>query len=397
MSLHPAPATRSDVLIYVQHLLGIGHLRRAAVIARALASAGLKTDLVTGGPPVPGLEVGAARVHQLAPIRSRDARFTGLVDAEGRELDEAFKAARRDRLLALYETLGPRVLITELFPFGRRQLRFELLPLIDAARRQPRRPWILSSVRDILNEATRPEKTAWILETLKSRFDQVLVHGDPALVRLEESFGPAAEVAGKLRYTGYVVDSTPQPAEGPGEGEVLVSAGGGAVAAPLLEAALEAQALSGLRGRTWRLLVGRNLPEAAFRELVAKAPANVVVEPARPDFVARLARARLSISQAGYNTVIELVQAGVPGIVVPFAGDGETEQRMRARVFRDRGLLTMVEPEALSGATLAAAIDRIAEPGNVVDPPDRAIALDGAARTAEIVSGLAAEPPGKET
>ena len=102
MSLHPAPATRSDVLIYVQHLLGIGHLRRAAVIARALASAGLKTDLVTGGPPVPGLEVGAARVHQLAPIRSRDARFTGLVDAEGRELDEAFKAARRDRLLALY-------------------------------------------------------------------------------------------------------------------------------------------------------------------------------------------------------------------------------------------------------------------------------------------------------
>ena len=46
-------APRADVLFYVQHLLGVGHLRRAAVIAEALERAGLAVVFVTGGPPDP--------------------------------------------------------------------------------------------------------------------------------------------------------------------------------------------------------------------------------------------------------------------------------------------------------------------------------------------------------
>ena len=57
------------VLFYVQHLLGIGHLKRAALICRALAAAGLDTTLVSGGMPVPGLDIGGARLHQLPPLR----------------------------------------------------------------------------------------------------------------------------------------------------------------------------------------------------------------------------------------------------------------------------------------------------------------------------------------
>jgi predicted glycosyltransferase len=40
--------------------------------------------------------------------------------------------------------------VIELFPFGRRQMRFELLPLLEAARARSPRPWIISSVRDVL-------------------------------------------------------------------------------------------------------------------------------------------------------------------------------------------------------------------------------------------------------
>ena len=39
----------SRVLFYVQHLLGIGHLKRAATRARACAAAGLEVTVVSGG------------------------------------------------------------------------------------------------------------------------------------------------------------------------------------------------------------------------------------------------------------------------------------------------------------------------------------------------------------
>ncbi len=131
---------------------------------------------------------------------------------------------------------------------------------------------------------------------------------------------------------------------------------GGAVAAPLVEAALGARALSPLDAATWRLLVGPNTPEAEFQDLAARAPAGFVVERARPDFRALLARARLSISQAGYNTVLEVLAAGIPAVVAPFAAGSETEQSLRAGLLAERGALTVVEEATLGPETLAAAV-----------------------------------------
>ena len=39
------------VFFYVQHLLGIGHLKRAATLAQALRGAGFQVVLVSGGAP----------------------------------------------------------------------------------------------------------------------------------------------------------------------------------------------------------------------------------------------------------------------------------------------------------------------------------------------------------
>ena len=64
--------TAPRLFLYVQHLLGIGHLMRAVRLARALAAAGAEVDLVSGGEPQPGLDVGGARLVQLPPVHSRD-------------------------------------------------------------------------------------------------------------------------------------------------------------------------------------------------------------------------------------------------------------------------------------------------------------------------------------
>lgn len=55
---------------------------------------------------------------------------------------------------------------------------------------------------------------------------------------------------------------------------------------------------------------------------------------------------------------MDVLAAGVPAVVVPFATAGETEQTFRARAFADRGALTLLETDRLSPKDLAEAIDR---------------------------------------
>src|SRR5512144_480587 len=137
------------ILLYVQHMLGIGHLKRAMTLARDLSASGLDVTVVSGGFEVPELMVDGIRVVQLPPVCAADVTFKNLVDATGKPIDDAWKRARQDALLAAYRAVQPEVLLIELFPFGRRQMRFELVPLLDAAIATVPRPLIVSSVRDI--------------------------------------------------------------------------------------------------------------------------------------------------------------------------------------------------------------------------------------------------------
>ena len=374
----------ADILFYVQHLLGIGHLRRSAAIVRALDAAGLRVVFVTGGLPVPDLDIGAAELVQLPPLKSADAQFSALVDETGAAIDDAWKAARAERLLAAFEAARPKVLVTEMFPLGRRQMRFELLPLLEAAATRAPRPPVVCSVRDILNAQTNADKVRWMTETLDRHFDRVLVHGDPAVAKLDLTFPEIATVRPEVTYTGYVVTEPPAFAAsaGEGEGEVLVSAGGGRVAGPLIEAALAARPLGPLAGTPWRLLVGAHYPAADLDALLRRAPAGVTVERSRPDFQELLARCRLSVSQAGYNTVLEVLRAGRPAVVVPFAAGGETEQSLRAELLAERGLLAAVPEAELTGARLddglRRALARIA--------PALSIDMKGAEKSAAILT-----------
>jgi predicted glycosyltransferase len=361
------------VFFHVQHLLGIGHLKRAATLARGLEAAGFEVTLASGGLPTEGIDF---PVLQLPPAKS-DAAFKHLLDERGEPVDDAWKARRRDALLKAWLRSDADVLMIELFPFGRRQMRFELLPLLDEAKARRRRPLVVCSARDLIQ--WRPTREQEMLEYFERHFDRLLVHGDPAIASF--NFGLAAKLAGKLHYTGYVV-SPMSKKSAEGSNEVLVSAGGGAVGRPLLEAALVARPLTSLRDRPWRLLAGINALEADLASLRKRAGPGVIVERSRQDFTARLASCVLSVSQAGYNTVMEILAARTRAVVVPFAGGGEVEQTTRAHLLVARGLLEMIEEGALDGATLAAAIERaFARPR----PAPGDIDLDGAAASARLL------------
>ncbi len=368
-----------SVMIYVQHLLGVGHLRRMQALAAGLATE-FDVTLVSGGMPA-GQAAPGIRFVQLPPLRSVDARFVDLVDADGKPIDDDWKAGRRAALLAAYRESKPRLLLTETFPFGRRMLRFELLPLLETARADPGCKVIAASIRDILQPKTKPGRNREICELIARYYDYVLVHGDPALIPLAASFAPADEIADKLVYSGYLHRAPATPAsDGQGTGEVIVSAGGSDTGLALLRCALEARALSTLAASRWRILVSPAIAEADFADLTHRAGDGITVERNRSDFPALLARARLSISQAGYNTVTELLGAGVPAVLVPFAEAGEVEQTLRARVLAERGRVVCIAAQDLEPRALAAAASQA-----VTRRPDFTVNLDGIDRSVESV------------
>ena len=375
--------TSPKIFFWVQHLLGIGHLKRTATLSRAFRRAGMDVTIVSGGHAVPGLDIADAKLVQLPPVRAADKYFKVLIDEHDIEIDDAFRSRRRDLLLDAYRTEAPDVILTELFPFGRRQLRGELTALLDTAMAQPDRPLIVSSVRDILVEPPKPERVQEMLERIETYYDRVLIHGDPTLIPFDDTFAHADRIADRVAYSGYVVDTPEKTPDGPGTDEVIVSAGGGAVSEELFRAAMMARKSTRLSDRTWRILAGHALPADVFTALQAEAPDGVIVERARPDFTTLMANCALSISQGGYNTVMEMMAARTRGVIVPYAGGLETEQTLRARLLENRSGIRSIPEDSLNPDTLAHAVDAaLAAP-----PPDASgLNTDGADASARLIA-----------
>lgn len=373
------------VMCHVQHLMGSGHQWRTAALSRALCACGCKVTYVSGGYALPNLDVGAAEFVQLPPARAADMRYKVLVDEHRQPVDDDWRARRRSMLIKTFEVCRPDVLLIETFPFGRRLLRFELIPLLEAAHVRRPRPRIVCSVRDILENHNTPGRHEEIVELVQHYFDLVLVHGDPDLVPFETTFPLAHRLQDKLCYTGYVRAQAGTPnVSSVGRDEVLVSVGGAAFGEHVLAAAIEAHALSALRDRTWRILVGHNLPQDRFAHLQAQARDNLVVERNRKDFASLLRNCALSVSQAGYNTMLEVLEAGTPAVVIPYSDEREKEQAIRARMLRDCGLVELIENEELTPRRLAQAVDRVWQRPRATQPT---IKMNGASTSASLIAG----------
>ena len=360
----------TDVMIYVQHLLGIGHVRRTALLVAEMRKLGLTVGVVSGGIPDEAIDFGADRVIQLPACRSADHGFSGLVDQDGKPVDDAWKDGRKNALFAAYQELSPRLLLVEMFPFGRRAFRFELLPLLERAGEDGVKR--VCSVRDLLVRKKDIQKERWMRDVARSYFDRVLVHGDPAVFGFDRSFPFAADLRDMLDYTGYVAADVKRDSSVSRAG-VVVSAGGGAVGADLIAAAIAARPLSAKYAKAhWDIITGPHFPADAFARLSANLPDGIRLHRFLSDFRDRLVRADISVSQAGYNTLMDVLAAGVPSVMVPFAEGGESEQSERAEIFADKGIISLLPACQLQPETLARAMD------NADFPKEFELLLDGA-------------------
>ena len=373
------------ILFHVQHLLGSGHVQRVRLLVAELAARGVPVAVATGGMPLDAPIPAGVDWCQLEPVRAQSMDFSGLVDRAGRPADDGLFARRREVLTAMCERLRPRVVVVESYPFGRRAFRHEIASLLGAARAACPAVVVACSVRDIVQRRGETRELETVAR-IRDDFDAVLVHGDPAVIPLDASFGSAPRLADRLVYTGYVAPPpVPRLPPASGDGEVVVSAGGGAAGLRLYEAAADA-ARQDRGSRCWRLLVGGALDDEVVDALARRADGAARVERNRPDFREILARAAVLVGQAGYNTVADILVTGVPALLIPFEGSGETEQLQRARRFEAIGHCRVVRETDLDAARLHDALRTVLD-GPVPTRP--AVDLGGVRASADWLTAQA--------
>ena len=328
------------IIIYCQHVLGLGHFFRTLEIARAMET--FDVILVTGGGRVEIRLPDHVR-HVKLPGLMMDKNFTGLYSVDPQKNVEDVKLERQKQLLDLVKNENPDFFLIELYPFGRRAFRFELIPVLNFIKDNRRMNCkVVCSLRDILVEKKdRLKYESRVIDALNNWFDAVLVHSDPQLIKLGSTFSRLDKIMIPLVYTGFV---TPVPDKKKikhirenlrlqnKKRLIVASAGGGNVGAPLLKAVVNAyNELSSKENIMLNVYTGPYMEKEDKQYLQSFADSGagsgIRVKEFTSDFVSLLGAADLSVSMAGYNTCMNIVAANVPSLVWPFGQNQEQKER----------------------------------------------------------------------
>lgn len=420
---------------YSQHMVGVGHYFRNLHIAQALAK---EQDVyfINGGRPIPeAVPSKEINTIQLNPI-SRDLS-TGSHISETPELPiEIVLKNRKDELILNIEKVKPDIFLIEFFPFARWELAPELLPSIQCIKEKNSRAKIVCSLRDITQSSwllnfnisgtsppvkyseswwartkylnpflARDEKIKrqntikyykYVVSSLNDFFDALLIHGDPQVTTLEEHFQWINNLNIPLHYTGYVserlkedydeqyLDNTLQEFKP----FVLVSVGGGSEGYELIKACIQAwrniQPLNALDNYRMVISTGLFISDEEFLALnqYIQSTKGIILKRFIPNFLYWMQAASFSISRAGYNTCMNILESHTPSLLIPSKKIGD--QVFRATRFSELGLVQMMDPEEVIPEKIGDMILKGISQPKIVHNID----LDGATKTSELLCNL---------
>jgi predicted glycosyltransferase len=351
-------------MIYSQDGLGLGHMRRTSLLAEEfLALAPHGSALTLSDSPL-GQFFATAAGHDFLKLPSIRKTGPGLWEAVSLSLsfDDVLRL-RTQLITSAIESFDPQVLLVDHMPHG---AMGELIPALRAV--CGRRMRIVLGLRDILDapEVVRRRWTAeGAYETLEEYYDEVLVYGQRDVLDVAAEYSWPDSVSRRLTYTGYVCGRPHAKARSVLSGgwepsrtpQVLVVAGGGADAFPMFSAMLDAAGqVHAQTGAELLLVTGPFMPDEDVKALKRRAGGLAMTEIRRKiRGRSRVARADLVVSMAGYNTTVELLNAGTPALLIPRSGPS-AEQRTRAELFAGRDWVRWLDPDDLRPDLVAEAI-----------------------------------------
>jgi predicted glycosyltransferase len=397
-------ATAPRVLVYSQDGLGLGHLRRTSSLVTELLVARPEACVLSVSDSPLGKFFATADNHDYVKLPS--IRKEGPGDWRALSLLMPFREVLSMRRRMLRDTaldFSPDLLLVDHMPHG---AMGELIPTLEAL--EDRETRVVLGLRDIL-DAPQVIRRRWALEgayeAVVQHYDEVLVYGSRDVFDVAAEYGWPADAERRLNYCGYVCPPESALLRPNGLRRrylagrrdtrlVVATAGGGADAYPLLRALLEAvpQITTQLPVRLV-MVTGPFMPPEQRDDLRRRArnlPVVLHSEVRNP--LEHLMAADLVVSMAGYNTTTEIVRLGRPCLLVPRPGPSE-EQRIRARLFAERGWARWFDPDQLPSGNLGQAVVSALEVADGGLPtPRRAVPpLDGrhtaAARMLSLLSG----------
>ncbi len=338
------------LMFYCQHILGMGHLVRSTEIVRGLMK-DFHVCFINGGEVVQGFKIPSGVDVINLPAIKTDTEFQTLQVVDSTYSLEEVKEIRQQKLLQILDEFQPDVLMIELFPFGRRRFSFELIPLLERVRHQSPTTKIVCSLRDIVVNHKNPIKhEEKVCNLINQYFDLLLIHGDPQFKPLEETFSRVADLECEVYYTGYVVQPQPKKILIANQPLILVSVGGGRFGHELLECVIKAAPMiQKTLPHTIQMFTGPFMPDDKFNQLqtMAKDSHNLKIERYTPNLLQYMCQADISISMSGYNTTMNILTSGVRAMILPFTGNNDQEQKLRATKLEKLGVVDMIRPEEL--------------------------------------------------
>lgn len=382
------------VVMYSPDTIGLGHIRRHSSIAAELVSHAPGANVVmligTGNGAFFELPQGVDSIKIPSVLK------TGSDTWRARSLDFSSETTRRIRSGIVRETLDtlrPDVFLVDHLPAG---IWRELVPVLGFLKEHSPQTKIVLGLRDILDEehhVRRRWEADRTYDLIKDYYDSIFIYGDNAIFPSAQRYGLDDSVCDDVRYMGYIGPRSAPPlspqaaaetlglARTPGSKLMVVTAGGGFDAYPMMSAVLDALEVTVPAERPDTIMISGPLMPMDQRTMLTERSKSLrtTVVPFTSNMRAFLAAADLVVTMGGYNSMIETMATGKPTINIPRSGPSQ-EQTLRARLFQEMGLLRHVPLASAEASSLAAAL------AEEIQRPVRASAavlpLDGARRAA---------------
>jgi predicted glycosyltransferase len=287
----------------------------------------------------------------------------------------------RSRLiLQTFRDFRPDTVLIDHMPVG---ALGELKPMLDMALGLPAPPRLFLGLRDILDSPAvirRVWKHLGAYDYLPA-FDAVLVYGSRDIYDATVAYGLGSH-ARRVVYCNYVSPRASHELldHRADEQFVLVTGGGGADAFPLESKVITA--LPSLRMGAV-MLTGPNMMATEREALVARASPLVRFESSFDKGAEWIQKAAVVVTMGGYNSLCEVLKWRKKAVVVPRQGPS-MEQRTRAQLFGERGLVGVLDLDDLTSERLAHELESLLLNEAVPDPTNIP-GLDGAERAAKVL------------
>jgi predicted glycosyltransferase len=291
---------------------------------------------------------------------------------------------RSNYMLDKLKIIDPDIFITEFFPFGREDCRFELVPVLRFLKSRKKRiyasigyPYIVrSNFKILLHHCDFYDK--FFIHTPQHHEFKYFLDGIDNGNLKNIYLRTFRHIKTRVTYTGYVLPfnvgerkapgNARDPHKAKGQKWIIVSRGGGGRYPKIITSAILAAKKLQLKNFRFLIVSGPSTSSRQmtfFRNFIKeKDVRNVTLLKYIDNLPAYIKESDVSVSMAGYNTSVQLLYFRKPAVLIPSRVDPETacgycsEQISRAEILKDYIGSRVLDYDALTEKQLTLAIEK---------------------------------------